>query len=979
MKNYIFTLFFAAAIVLLYSASGLAQLHMLETKDLRLVYLDPLHAYLARYVARCFENSIHFHEQLWHYKPKDQVTVLLYDTRDYGNGGAKTAPEDLVVAAIAPFNYAFETMPSNERMNTIMNHEMAHIYAMDKPAGSDRFMRHLFFGKPVPSAQNPLSILYDYLCSPRRSAPSWYQEGLAVFLETWMAGGYGRGMGAYDEMVFRTLVADSARFYDPIGLESEATRADWHSGVNSYLYGTRFMSYLALTYGPDKVVDWISRSDSSHAYFRSQFKAVYGNSLDDEWSRWISAERKFQDENISAVQEYPTAAFRDITDRKLGSISRAFFDADDRVLYTAVNYPGHIAFLAAINVDTGEIKPLREIKGPAIFSVTSLAYDAEAKKLFYTTDNYGWRDLMSYDIRSGKSKMLIKDARIGDLVLDRQDRSLWGMRHFNGFATIVRIPAPYDKWHKVYTWSYGKVMYDIDVSPDGEHLSGALVDPSGKQTLIEMNTDSILAGDSSYTTVFDFGTSNPEGFVFSADGDYLWGTSYYTGVSNVFRYDIAADSMEAMTNAVTGFFRPIPLGADSLIVFRFTAEGFVPSTIEVKPLEDINPIRFLGQQIVEKYPEVKDWTLPPPSSVNIDSLTTDDRPYHAMTNIGLVSAYPVVEGYKDVAAYGMRADFADHLELDQLAVTVSYTPNPSTPPDERWHVKSGLSTGGYRLDFAYNRADFYDLFGPTKTSRKGYALTGSYSRNLIYDEPRTMDWHVSLSGYTGLERLPGNQNVFTSIGEFASGSTNLIYDNRRASLGAIDYEKGYTAELSGYGSYVKRNFFPHAVARLDLGAPLPLGNSSIWLRSAAGYAAGDRRSPFAYFYFGGFGNNWVDHRSIKRFRDYSSFPGVEIDEISGRNFARSMVEWILPPLRFRKLGFPAFYCSWARLALFGCGLATDVNDKSLRTYYASLGGQIDVRFQLLSHLRLTASVGYAVAAREYRRPTDEVMVSLRIL
>ena len=33
---------------------------------------------------------------------------------------------------------------------------------------------------------------------------------------TWMAGGYGRAQGSYDEMVFRAKVLDSMRFYGRI-------------------------------------------------------------------------------------------------------------------------------------------------------------------------------------------------------------------------------------------------------------------------------------------------------------------------------------------------------------------------------------------------------------------------------------------------------------------------------------------------------------------------------------------------------------------------------------------------------------------------------------------------------------------------------------------------------------------------------------------------------------------------------------------
>ena len=67
---------------------------------------------------------------------------------------------------------------------------------------------------------------------------------------------YGRAQGGYDEMMFRAMVRDDAPFYDPLGLVSIGTEIDFQVGANAYLYGTRFMSYLALEYGPEKLLDW---------------------------------------------------------------------------------------------------------------------------------------------------------------------------------------------------------------------------------------------------------------------------------------------------------------------------------------------------------------------------------------------------------------------------------------------------------------------------------------------------------------------------------------------------------------------------------------------------------------------------------------------------------------------------------------------------------------------------------------------------
>jgi len=175
--------------------------------------------------------------------------------------------------------------------------------------------------------------------------------------------------------------------------------------------------------------------------------------------------------------------------------------------------------------------------------------------------------------------MLLKDARIGDLSFCAADSSLWGVRHSYGISAIVRIPYPYDKWNLVYAWPYGNDVYDIDISSDGKLLTSGLAEINGRQSLIMMDVDSLLAGDTSYSTLFDFGNSIAANFVFSDDNNYLYGSSYYTGVSNIYRYDLANDSMEALSNCESGYFRPTLYQEDSLIVFEYTGDGFLPVVI----------------------------------------------------------------------------------------------------------------------------------------------------------------------------------------------------------------------------------------------------------------------------------------------------------------------------------------------------------------------------------------------------------------
>ena len=73
-------------------ASGF-HLSTLETKNLSLLYIDPVQTYLTPYLARAFENALAFHEKQFHWKPWDRTTVLLKDFSDYGNAAALGSPE----------------------------------------------------------------------------------------------------------------------------------------------------------------------------------------------------------------------------------------------------------------------------------------------------------------------------------------------------------------------------------------------------------------------------------------------------------------------------------------------------------------------------------------------------------------------------------------------------------------------------------------------------------------------------------------------------------------------------------------------------------------------------------------------------------------------------------------------------------------------------------------------------------------------
>ncbi|HEX6573946.1 MAG TPA: hypothetical protein VF042_03155, partial [Gemmatimonadaceae bacterium] len=550
---------------------------------------------------------------------------------------------------------------------------------------------------------------------------------------------------------------------------------------------------------------------------------------------------------------------------------------------------------------------------------------------------------------------------------------------------LVRIPYPYKDWNKIYTLPYGRDLFDLDIAPDGSSIIGSMSETSGDQHLVRMKTASLLAGDTAHEVLYEFGDWSPSNFVFSEDGNFLYGSSYYSGVSNIYRYDIARGRMQPLSNAETGFFKPVPLAGDSLVVFEYSRQGFVPAMIPKTVPDSISAIRFLGNEIAEKRQDVQGWVPPSGPPVDRDALTAATHSYVTLQNLRFDNIYPVVEGYQDVdgnrgVAGGLRANFSDRIGATALELTASYSPTESLDPEERLHLRGVLRYWNWTVSGTLNRADFYDLFGPTRVSRRGYSLAAQYQGNLILDGPTSLYYTVRAAGYGNLATVPEFQDVESSYDRLATLFGDLEYKSLRRSLGAIDDELGSTWNAAVRGNYAGTTLYPNLSLDGSRGFLLPLDHSSVWLRGAAGtFMGGDRNDPFARSYFGGFGNNWVDYRGIKQFRNTESFPGLDINEIGGATYGKAQVEWVSPPWRFRKVGVPSAYLRWAGLTLFASGLVTDFDDRATRRGFVNAGAQADLRLITLSHLESTFSLGVATAAGERMRRKSALMASFKLM
>lgn len=957
-----------------------AQIMNTVTKDnLQLVYFGKRYSYIVPHVAQTFLNAMHFHCNFWPYR--DTTTyVFLTDFEDTGHGGAMSMPFNQVILGIEPYSFAFSIIPSNERFQWLFNHELTHIVLTDNPNERDMKFRKILQGKVLRDDEHPVSAIWSYFTTPRWYSPRWYHEGIACFMETWMSGGFGRAMGFYDEMYFRSIIDGAEPLYSLIGLDTEGTTVDFQVGANSYLYGSRFITYLAYKYGIDKLKNFYARSDSSKAFYAGQFRQVYERPVREVWEEWMVWENDFQQGNIARIKEFPLTYFTPLTPDPLGSVSKFEYNQSTGKIYAAINHPGVISQIAEIDSHTGKIRKIATLDSPSLYYSTHLAYNAQDEKLYISEHNNNYRNLVEIDIRHGSRRTLNRLTRTGDLEFNPVDKCLWGVQNDNGYSSLVKIPPPYDRVLPVFSAPFGKVLFDLDISHSGDLLCASLSGIRGEQSLILFDLNRLDAGQSGYETVYTLDDNTLTQFRFSTDDRCLIGTSYYTGVSNVWRIKLEDKSFELLSNTTTGFFMPLQLNADSLLVLRYERDGMRPGLIPLKVLEDANAIDFLGNMVHQEHPVVEEWSLPPASALKEVNESVVEKPYVPLKEMKITGAYPDIAGFKNTVALGYRMNWRDPVGISNINLFVAISPWSPYGVEQKFHVMLEWKLWNWRLKANYNPTHFYDLFGPTKRSRAGYSVGVGYKRTFTLQSPLKYYVDGSLFTYGMLEVLPGYQEIEAPMRNMQAGNVTFGISKLRKTLGGVDDETGFSWDISNTTYLAKGDFYPSFVSSQSVGFLVPFfRNTSFWIRNSIGQSLGDRISSLSHFYFGGFGNNYVDWQPSEQYRNALSFPGARIDEIPAYNYVKTMGELCLFPIRLKNVGTTWLYPTYIKPALFGTHLMTNFDRMNEMSHLFNCGGQVDIQLVLFSYLKTTWSFGYAKMFQAGKKSTNQFMLSLKLL
>ena len=941
---------------------------------LRLVFYSQDVSHYVPHIVSRYSVSEWQHRNVWGLDKSLQAPLLLLnDAQDDGSGGAAPLPSNYIVASMAPLNMSYYVSPAIERYAHLFRHEYTHIVMTDRPNSRDRMFRNICGSKVVADSDNPMSMVMSYLTTPRWYAPRWYHEGIACFMETWLSDGVGRALGGYDEMYFRSLVADSARMSTVVGLESEGTTKDFQSGANAYLYGTRFVNYLVMQYGIDKVLAFYNRTEDSKTFFSKQFSKVFGKPLRDVWDDWQQYEVKHQNENLDVIAQYPLTPLRPIIDKAVGSSSGFMVDEQEGVAYAAVNGPGDCAHIEKITLATGQRERLTSIDGPTLYQCAYLAYDSKRHRLFWTDRNSSWRGLrwMTVGKGNGDDNGQLHFQRVYDIVYDNAKDRLYGLSTFDGVTHIVYYDSELQSRKVLYSFRFGVSVTDLSVSPDGKKMAMTMVGEKGENQLILFDIEDLENAAFDYRVVASLDDSNLSQFRFSPDGSRLVGSSYYTGVSNIWDVEIESGEMRLLSNVKTGLFAPvITQNGDSILALYFNKDGMQPVMMPLQPIDDCNAVTFLGQKAFDANPQLATLgqTGLKPQTRSFSDVYNAIRPYYPVREMAFQGSHPNITGFADSEAWnnvvpviGWRFAFSDPLELSKLDVSLGVSPWSHNKWKNRIHASVEWRYMYWTAQAHWNKTNFYDLFGPTLRSRKGYEFGLEYSRSYTYLLPFQWNWSLGVNAYGDMDALPLYQNVSVDDGikSFQTMHGNIGMSKTRTTLGGTTPEMGYVADLSTYNVLADGKIEPSLTLRYDKGFLLPIArNTSFWLRNAVGQHFGNGNNAFAYDYFGGFRNNYVDNGSIYGYRSVYAMPGASIDRISAQSFVKSTAELNLKPWRFRNMGLLCLYPTYAQLSCFAMDLMANPWGSKSFANHVSIGTQLNVEVMLFNYMATTWSFGY---------------------
>ncbi|HET7631377.1 MAG TPA: hypothetical protein VFK16_03585 [Gemmatimonadaceae bacterium] len=458
--------------------------------------------------------------------PRGPIDLVIADNVDATNGSATMFPTNrIIIYANPPVNDPGLRF-TNDPTAMIVTHELTHIFQLDRSRGVWRAAQYVFGRAP-------------YLF-PNSYLPAWFTEGLAVYEESALTGA-GRALGSDHRMIVRAFGAE--RRFPSIDRISRAD-AFFPFGNAPYVFGSQFVSYLALTHGhrmgafveseaSQLIPVWIDRP-ARHAFGTSLWRA---------WQAWGDSVTR-----AAANPSLPAPGWRYLTAAG-GTASYPRWADDTAITFTGSSgREGMAAFSVTLD---GTIQRIgrRNSESPTLLG----ASDARLFTQLEYVDPYHLRSDL-FVRRGHRTHRLTRDARL--TVPDRRGVGrIVAVQTLPGATRLVTLNDDGSGLRPLTTGSQDDQWTEPRWSPDGRFVAASHWMRGGTSEIAVVDT----TGQIVQRIAPAHAVQSAPGW--SPDGRTIYFTSDRSGAANIYSapFQPGHDDppLTALTGAATGVFDPV--------------------------------------------------------------------------------------------------------------------------------------------------------------------------------------------------------------------------------------------------------------------------------------------------------------------------------------------------------------------------------------------------------------------------------------
>ena len=485
-------------------------------------------------------------------------------------------------------------------------------------------------------------------------SPPWLTEGLAVFQETARTAG-GRGRSSLFDMYIR---ADALGAGLPDLDEMSGDPRSWPGGVARYLYGGRFVTWLARERGEVGIAAFSKEYGGRLIPFALNRTAdlAFGEDLVSLWDAWRAWERRRAAQVVGRRAVQGLTATERLTHHGYGARGLRV-RSDGRALLYRRSGGDEVGSLWV-----APLNPAGRPEGPARRLVRtgaagSASWDPADGSVVYALRT-PWRehdrysDLMRIRPETGERTPLTRGLRARDPDVAADGRIAFVINEANRSRLAVGDRALRD-WRILDLpgvrevdsprWSPSADRIVVSGWRDGGERDLYLLDLEGGGAPRRLTRDRALDLDPAW----------------SEDGRHIWFSSDRGGVFDLFVYDLDAEAVRRATRLSMGAFDPAPMGGAALFL-GYGGQGFDVRRWAHGPVTDM-PVA-----LPDHGPDRPDVALSSPVGE-----VFPDRPYDPAQTVAPTGWFPLFVGGAGLLQAGASVVGADVLRHHRYALRLT--------------------------------------------------------------------------------------------------------------------------------------------------------------------------------------------------------------------------------------------------------------------------------------------------------------------